>query len=49
MVKQFHLNDEITTAKKNQEQTNERLDEVVRQLQDTNRLLTLLLERLSTR
>jgi hypothetical protein len=38
-MKQLHLNDEITNAKKNQAQTNERLDAILWALQETNRLL----------
>ncbi len=39
MVKQWHVNDEITTMKKHQGETNQRLDAILAALQETNRLL----------
>ena len=39
MGKQWHMNDEITTMKKHQGETNQRLDAILAALQETNRLL----------
>ncbi len=42
-MKQLHINDPSTLAKKHQGETNDRLDAIIRQQQETNRLLALIL------
>ena len=45
-MKQLHVSDPSTLAKKHQGETNERLDEIIRQQQETNRLLAVLVQHL---
>jgi hypothetical protein len=46
-MKQLHVSDPSTLAKKHQGETNDRLDEIIRQQQETNRLLALLAQHLA--
>jgi hypothetical protein len=46
-MKQLHVSDPSTLAKKHQGETNDRLDAIIRQQQETNRLLALIAERLA--
>jgi hypothetical protein len=48
-MKQLHVSDPSTLAKKHQGETNDRLDEIIRQQQEICRLLAVLAERLAVR